>query len=101
MAEGDGGAAPMQVEKGEDDARDPTGEFISRGQNFSANLTRSNFSKILTTTLAKFDLVKSYRTGPDRYRSTPIPVPVNQLGPPVPLVRATLVRGSGRWRGRG
>ena len=39
---GDGGAAPMQVEIGEDDASDPTGEFIARGVNF----------------LAKFDLVK-------------------------------------------
>ena len=29
---GDGGAAPMQVEIGEDDARDPTGEFIARGE---------------------------------------------------------------------
>ena len=39
---GDGGAAPMQVYRGEDDAGDPTGEFIARGKNF----------------LAKFDLVK-------------------------------------------
>ena len=40
---GDGGAAPMQVEKGEDDASNPTGEFIARGKIF----------------LAKFDLVKN------------------------------------------
>ena len=54
---GDGGAAPMQVEIGEDDARDPGGEFIGRvnffskigpGQNlvnlatFERNLTWSN-----------------------------------------------------------
>ena len=39
---GNGGAAPMQVEIGKDDARDPTGEFISRGENL----------------LAKFDQVK-------------------------------------------
>ena len=31
---GDGGAAPMQVEIGEDNVRDPTGEFIARGENF-------------------------------------------------------------------
>ena len=29
---GDGGAAPMQVKIGEDDACDPTGEFVSRGE---------------------------------------------------------------------
>ena len=39
---GDGGAAPMQVEIGEDNVRDPTGEFIARGEE----------------NLAKFDLVK-------------------------------------------
>ena len=43
---GNGGAPPimMQVESeiGEDNARDPTGEFIARGENI----------------LAKFDLVK-------------------------------------------
>ena len=33
MPMGDGGAAPMQVEIGEDDAHDPTGEFIARGIN--------------------------------------------------------------------
>ena len=31
---GDGGAVPMQVGIGEDDERDPTGEFIARGENF-------------------------------------------------------------------
>ena len=31
---GDGGAAPTQVEIGEDDARDPTDEFIERGEKF-------------------------------------------------------------------
>ena len=39
---GDGGAAPMQVEIGEDNASNPTGEFIARGENL----------------LSKFDLVK-------------------------------------------
>ena len=34
---GDGGAAPMQVEIGKDNARDPTGEFIARGENILAN----------------------------------------------------------------
>ena len=38
---GDGGAAPMHMEIGEDDASDPTGEFIARGEK-----------------LANFDLVK-------------------------------------------
>ena len=35
---GDGGAGPMQVEIGEDDASDPNGEFIACGE--------KNFSKI-------------------------------------------------------
>ena len=39
------GAAPMQVEIGEDDARDPTGKFIARGENV----------------FSKFDLVKLWR----------------------------------------
>ena len=35
---GDGGAAPMQVEIGEDDASDPTGEFIARGENLFSKI---------------------------------------------------------------
>ena len=31
---GNGGAAPMQVEIGKDNVRDPTGKFIERGKNF-------------------------------------------------------------------
>ena len=34
---GGGSAAPMQVEIGEDDESDPTGEFIARGENFFSN----------------------------------------------------------------
>ena len=29
---GDGGAAPMKVEMGEDDARNPTGDFVIKGE---------------------------------------------------------------------
>ena len=35
---GTGGAAPMQVEIGEDNASDPTGEFIARGENFFSKI---------------------------------------------------------------
>ena len=31
---GNGGAAPMQVEIGEDNERDPTGKFIARGEKY-------------------------------------------------------------------
>ena len=51
----------MQVEIVQDDARDHTGEFIAR---VLAKFDLVNFSEFL----AIFDLVKSYRTGPDRYR---------------------------------
>ena len=44
---GDGGAAPMQVEIGENNARDHTGEFIARGENFfSKILPGQNLAKI-------------------------------------------------------
>ena len=44
---GDGDAAPMQVEIGKDDVRDPTAEFIARGENILAKFDLSNFSEIL------------------------------------------------------
>ena len=76
---GHGGAAPMQVEIGEDNARQPTDEFISRGENVFAKFdlvkSKQNFSEIL----AKFDRAKSYCTGLYRYQSTPVPVPVKPL----------------------
>ena len=47
---GDGGSAQMQMEIGKDDARDPSGEFIERGENvFKQNLTWSNFSEMIAT----------------------------------------------------
>ena len=36
---GDGGAAPMQVEIEKNDARDPTGEFVARGENFFSKIS--------------------------------------------------------------
>ena len=63
----------MQVETREDDARDPTGEFIARVKTLLAKFDLVKVSKFfanLTTALAKFDLVKSYRTKLYRYRST-------------------------------
>ena len=54
---GDGGAAPMQVEIGKDNARDPTGEFIVRGENFLAKIYLVKFSENLANLTATFSKI--------------------------------------------